>query len=250
MQDLSEFASGEEYDAQYGDSYEDEIAALTSLAEARRQPVLDLCCGTGLVTIPLAMNAGLEVHGVDASEPMLRRARAKGSALGVADISFHLANAVDLRLHRPFGLALMTGNAFQAFLNEQEILGLLQNVHRQLLPGGIFVFDTRLQEGYDLDLDDDYQLWGEYRFDGRAVRYLGKQVDFDREHGVLLIEMKRQYQEGREVHSASELKFTPMDRLLQLVNEGGFEVEQRYSNWRFEPLDESAEGMVLLLSKR
>ena len=49
-------------------------------------PVLELGCGTGRVTIPLA-EAGHEVIGIDLSEPMLARCRAKVSERGLEERS-------------------------------------------------------------------------------------------------------------------------------------------------------------------
>ena len=51
--------------------------------EAQRSPgrVLELACGTGRVTIPLAL-AGIDVVGIDLSEPMLDIAREKLAELG------------------------------------------------------------------------------------------------------------------------------------------------------------------------
>ncbi len=52
--------------------------------EARRAggPVLELACGTGRLTVPLAQD-GHEVVGLDASTAMLARAREKAAGAGV-----------------------------------------------------------------------------------------------------------------------------------------------------------------------
>src|SRR5919201_1392064 len=53
------------------------------LALAARGPVLELGCGTGRVTLPLA-RAGVRIVGIDRSAPMLERARARASRAGGA----------------------------------------------------------------------------------------------------------------------------------------------------------------------
>src|SRR6185503_17983108 len=51
-----------------------DVAFWTRIASRAAGPVLELGCGTGRVTIPLA-RAGVEIVGVDRSAPMLERAR-------------------------------------------------------------------------------------------------------------------------------------------------------------------------------
>ena len=196
MQNLSEFRSGADYDAQYGALYEPEISYLTALAREQNGAVLDVCCGSGIVTVPLA-EAGFDVSGVDISEGMLARAQDKAQHL--PNISFHLANALDFKLDKCFNLALMTGNAFQGFLTENDVLRLLQNIKEHLNTGGILMFDTRLLEGYDLSVDDNFKFWNEYTdASGDAVRFLGRKTRFNSQHNLLYFDMKRRYPDSRE----------------------------------------------------
>ncbi|HEV2071651.1 MAG TPA: class I SAM-dependent methyltransferase, partial [Acidimicrobiales bacterium] len=63
------------------------VSALHNLAGNRR--VLELGIGTGRIAVPLA-NRGVEVHGIDASEAMVAKLRAKpgGDAVGVTIADF------------------------------------------------------------------------------------------------------------------------------------------------------------------
>lgn len=248
MQDLREFGSGAEYDAQFGAGYEAEIAYLTALAQKQGGAVLDLCCGTGIVAIPLA-EAGLEVVGVDVARPMLDWAVEKAG--GRRNPRFLHADALDLDLPERFRLAYLTGNAFQAFLSEDEIRALLRRVHRHLEPGGSLVFDTRLPEGYDLSLDREFVDAGTYLDPrGRRVRYFEKQARYDPAHGVLGIEMKRVLTDGTECHSGIDLKFTPFDQLATLVEESGFELVGVYGSWRRDPFELMGVNVMMEMMKR
>ena len=54
-QDLTEFGSGIEYDAQYEQHYHHDITFITRLIEeTNARSVLDVCCGSGIVTIPVS----------------------------------------------------------------------------------------------------------------------------------------------------------------------------------------------------
>src|SRR5258706_1781568 len=71
------------YDQWHPNAADEMIAALTDLAGTG--PVLELGIGTGRVALKLA-EQGLEVHGIDASEAMIAKLRAKtgGSRIPVA----------------------------------------------------------------------------------------------------------------------------------------------------------------------
>ncbi len=239
---MREYDSGTDYDAQYVGLYEPEVRYLTKLALEQNGPVLDLCCGTGIVTVPLA-DAGLDVVGVDISAAMLETAQAKTKG---DNPSFVLGDALEFTTTQRFGLVLMTGNAFQCFLSEIKIAALLANVCKWLRPGGKFIFDTRLPEGYDFTLDDDFQLWSEYQdAAGNPVRFFVKQAAFDAEHGVLHYEMQDVFADGTVKPSSETLKFTPLPRLLELLQGAGLEVTSRYQNWQLEPFEKGSAAVVL-----
>ncbi len=247
MQNLSEFRSGADYDAQYGDQYEEEIAYLTALAREQNGAILDVCCGSGIVTVPLA-EAGFEVVGVDIAPSMLARAQDKAKHLPNA--SFHLANALDFKLDKCFDLALMTGNAFQAFLTEEAVLQLLKNVKGHLNTNGILAFDTRLLEGYDLSEDNTFEFWNEYtNASGDAVCFLGRKTRFDPQNNLLYFDMKRRYADGREVGSSIELKFLLLETLLSLVEEAGFKVLGKYTDWQASSFNSTGSSAVFKLKK-
>ncbi|MCC6738898.1 MAG: class I SAM-dependent methyltransferase [Planctomycetia bacterium] len=109
-----------------------------------RGAVLELACGTGRVTIPLAM-AGHDVTALDASAGMLRVARAKSAGL---PIRFVKGDMRRFRLGRRFKLIFVTFRSFQALLTPADQRACLASVRRHLAPGGRFivnVFDPKLE---------------------------------------------------------------------------------------------------------
>ena len=247
MQNLSEFRSGPDYDAQYGASYNPEINFLTALAREQKTKILDVCCGTGIITIPLA-EAGFEICGIDISPEMLAHANKK--AMHLNNATFLLSNALDFSLRKKFNLAIMTGNAFQAFLDEHEILKVLQNINKHLDKDGLFVYGTRLLEGYDISLDDDFELWEEYKdASGKLVRFIGKKSRFDLKRNILYFDMKRRHSDGKEVYSAIEIKFLPYNDMLSLMERAGFELDDQFSDWSMNPFDSKGSNGVFKLKK-
>ncbi len=103
-------------------------------------PVLELACGTGRLTLPLA-RAGVDIVGVDRSGSMLARARAKARRARVR-LPLLRADILDLDLDRRFALVMLPFNALQEFYRHREVAGVLATARRHLAPGGRFVFDV------------------------------------------------------------------------------------------------------------
>ena len=247
MQNLSEFRFGPDYDAQYGDSYKPEINFLTALARKQNAKILDVCCGTGIVTIPLA-EAGFDICGIDISPEMLAHAKTKATHLDNA--TFKLSNALDFNLRQKFDLAIMTGNAFQAFLDEHEVLQVMLNINNHLNYDGYFVFGTRLLEGYDIALDQDFEFWEEYKdASDDLVKFMGKKGRFDSKRNILYWDMKRVYSDGKEIHSAIEVKFLPYNEMLALIERAGFDLVEQYADWSMNPFDSKGANGVFKLKK-
>jgi len=77
------------------------LAAMDTLGPLDGATVLDVGCGTGITTLELASRVGPSglVTGVDLSEPMIARARAR--AAGRTGVSFIVGDVLDLALASP-----------------------------------------------------------------------------------------------------------------------------------------------------
>ena len=109
---------------------------LASLAGAG--PALELGIGTGRVAIPLAA-AGVDVHGIDASEAMVERLRAKpgGDAIPVTIGDFR-----DFSLDTAFTAIYVPFNTFFGLLTQDDQVTCFRTVARHLTPDGVFVMEA------------------------------------------------------------------------------------------------------------
>jgi SAM-dependent methyltransferase len=114
---------------------------LAMVAEFGATDVVDLGCGTGVLALLIAAQ-GTPIVGVDPARASLDVARAKDGAAAVTwlhgDASMIPEHCADL--------VLMTGNAAQAVVDEDEWLTALGHVASGLRPGGRFVLETRIPE--------------------------------------------------------------------------------------------------------
>ena len=103
-------------------------------------PVLELACGTGRLSVPLAED-GRDVVGVDISASMLGAARRKASLRGV-EIEFVEADMRSFELGRAFALVIVSCNSLSHLVTNDELVGALRRIGRHLAPGGLLAFDV------------------------------------------------------------------------------------------------------------
>lgn len=111
----------------------------TQLAARNSQSVLDLGCGSGYLTLPLAKQ-GLKVTGLDISPSMLDIATAKSETAGLK-INWIEANFIDFNLKQQFDMIVMSGCTLQYIENIHQVEQCLEQIKKHLKPKGLFVFD-------------------------------------------------------------------------------------------------------------
>lgn len=114
---------------------------LAMVTEFGAADVGDLGCGTGVLALLVAAR-GAGVVAVDPAAASLDVARAKDGATAVT----WLHGDATVIPERSADLVLMTGNAAQAVVDEDEWLCTLAHVQAGLRPGGRFVLETRRPE--------------------------------------------------------------------------------------------------------
>jgi len=128
----------------------DELGVATAAAVKRQFPdfapqkILDMGCGAGHATLPLAdAFPKAEVHGVDLGAPMLRYAAGRAASLGYT-IHFSQQDATQTR----FPDASFDVIASTLLLHEMPrpaILAVLRECHRLLKPGGVMLHHDLLR---------------------------------------------------------------------------------------------------------
>jgi SAM-dependent methyltransferase len=198
--------------------------------------VLELACGTGRLTIPIAQS-GVEMVGLDLSPSMLAHARAKAAAAGVV-IDFVEGDCRSFDLGRKFGLIFMAFNSMQHLHDYASLAALFANVRRHLTEGGKFVFDVFNPKIEILARSlGDRRLEREYQDpDGKgtmAFEHSGTYDDASQVSHIRCYFVRRQAN-GEEVEVREEelhlRSFFPQELDL-LVRSQGFEVVEKFGNF-------------------
>jgi SAM-dependent methyltransferase len=222
------------------------------MAAAAGGPVLELGCGTGRISIPLARGRTLVV-GIDRSAPMLARARRKALRARVRG-RVRLVRG-DIRLlpfrRRAFALVMAPYGILQSLVRERDLSDSLESVASVLPRGG------RLA----IDLVPDLPAWSEYRRKktlsgamGRGGRVtLVESVRQDRRRRLTIFDQTFTLERGRRRQVE---QFTLTFRTLSVpemagrLERAGFRIDAVLGDYQGGPWDLRADVWIILARKR
>ncbi|MDQ3235666.1 MAG: methyltransferase domain-containing protein [Pseudobdellovibrionaceae bacterium] len=105
---------------------------------AENGPVLELCCGTGRLTIPLA-KAGIDIIRLNFTASMLEFARKKASRDHI-EIPWVLDDMRKFNLNRMFNLIFIPFNSLQNTYTIEDVERTFERIKAHLSLGGCFIF--------------------------------------------------------------------------------------------------------------
>jgi len=201
-----------------------------------RGPVLELACGTGRLTIPVAQS-GVEITGLDLSPSMLAHARHKAAAAQLS-IEWIEADCRSFSLDRKFALIFMPFHSMQHLHDHASLSALFANVRRHLAEGGRFIFDVFNPSIAILNRDPN-QRYVDRRFEdpeGRGAITLETTAVYDDAEQVNHIKMHFSLADERDfrVEPLSLRCFFPQE-LDQLVRANGFQIVEKFGGFERKP---------------
>lgn len=208
------------------------------LAAGGPKRILDLGCGTGLLCDAYAAR-GHQVTGVDPAGAMLEVARTKRHGSLVEWVE---STAQAFRSDKRFDLIIMTGNAFQVFLEDADVLQALTTIRKHLAEGGMAAFETRnpaLDWPARWNQDAEHR-WGEVtiRQSRRVTKREGNRISFETRFGF----------PDKELVSFSELLFLSRVEIEDRLAKCGLSPRAVQGDWDGQPFDdEASEEMVFLV---
>jgi SAM-dependent methyltransferase len=136
---LAIYEDAEFYDREFADRVHD-LAFWLRRGQRAGGPVLEIACGTGRITLPLA-RTGVAMTGLDVSGPMLELARRKAASAGLA-VEWVFADCRDFTLPGRFRLVFIAANALQHLHDSASSEAFFSCVRRHLEPEGEFILDV------------------------------------------------------------------------------------------------------------
>jgi SAM-dependent methyltransferase len=208
--------------------------------------VLELACGTGQLTVPVA-SAGVAIVGLDLSAPMLNTAKERAAAASVS-IEYLTGDMRNFDLGRQFALIFIARNSLLHLHSIEDILAAFAMVRRHLAPGGTFAFDI---------FKSNLQRLA--RPAGPRFPVMQKETEL---FGMLSVEETNDYDNATQVNHACWYVSTPGKRdawvlplalrnifpqeLPLLLAAGGFHLQSREGDMDHTRFDSSSRSQVCI----
>ncbi len=205
--------------------------------------VLDLACGTGVMTELLA-EAGYDMIGIDQSEEMLERALDRKEQSG-HDILYLCQDMREFELYGTVRAIVSVCDSMNYVLEEEAFLDILTAAAENYLDyGGLFLFDLNTEYKYRMLLGE--QTIAENREEGSFIwenSYDEEEKINEYELTLFIREDSGYYRKYEEVHYQ---RAYPLDTVKELVARSGLKLLQVCDAYTGEPVREDSERICVV----
>jgi SAM-dependent methyltransferase len=225
--------SADMFDPAKIDPVVDFLAGLASDGSA-----LELGIGTGRIALPLAQR-GIRVHGIDLSEAMVARLRAKP---GSDQIDVTIGDFATTTVEGRFSVAYLVFNTIMNLTSQDEQVACFQNVAAHLQPGGCFVIEVGIPDLQRLPPGETV----------RAFTVTSERLGFD-EYDIAaqgLISHHYWIEDGKLEVFAAPFRYVWPAELDLMARLAGMSLRERWSGWNREPFTSDSRQHVSVWEKR
>lgn len=225
------------------DAYVDLLDEATGGITGKR--VLDIGCGTGLLSMKLA-KLGAKVTGIDLSAEMLAVAERRAKALCLP-VQFIEQPMQQLAGFTGIDLAVIAIDSLNYLAVQEDVQSTFQQIYASLAVGGALVFDVHSTFKTDVIF-----MEGPFTFDDGRIAYIWETEEGEQPHSVdselafFIQEANGLYRRFDEVHS--QRTFAVHD-YVEMLMKAGFSVERIFADWEDEPPHEESERIFFQVRK-
>ena len=216
------------------------------LPKKKDAKILELCCGTGRLTIPIAKE-GYDISGVDYTSSMLDQAKMKAYEAELA-IRFIETDIRTLNLQEKFDLIFIPFNSIHHLYTNEDLFKVFNLVKNHLNDGGLFLldcFNPNIQ--YIVESEKEQKEIATYTTDdGREVS-IKQTMRYESKTQINRIEWH--YYINGEFHSTQNLDmrmFFPQE-LDSYLKWSGFDVIHKFGGFEEEAFNDNSEKQIYVL---
>jgi SAM-dependent methyltransferase len=229
------------YDDWYGEMFDTDGAVRSVIELAGGRPICELGVGTGRLAIPLA-RSGLELVGIDASQPMLDLLVAKSPPASLQVMLGDMSRVADVvrahRLSTRFGLVLCAFNTFLNLTTAEAQQRCVQQVATILDDGGRFVIENFVPLDAN-EMRGALDVASAVRSDVPVLT----STSVDTANQLIIGEHIEQRSEGSR-RRPWKVRYVTVSEFDEFAAAAGLRLEQRWSDWHGSRFDSESSVSV------
>ncbi len=237
---------GRHYDLVNKDVVED-IPFFLRQSKKYGAPVLELACGTGRITIPVA-EQGTQITGLDINDSMLAQAKRKSAEKGL-NVEWIKSDCRDFDLNRKFNFIFFPFNAVAHLYYRKDIESCFACVKRHLTDRGRFIV-TIFNPSLEILMRDPSERYPVMEYDdpdGRGKVVITENNAYEKDTQINRIKWYYRFADQTEeiVQDLSMRIFFPQE-LDMLFHYNGFAIDAKYGNYDETPFVSSSPKQIVV----
>lgn len=241
-----------EYDAKTGHLLDD-VPFYLKLIKKYGGPVLELACGTGRVTIPIA-EKGYNITGLDISKEMIALGKKKAAEKDV-EINWIQGDVRDFNLHKKFKFIFYPFNSILHLHYNEAFYACFNCVRKHLVGDGRFAFEIFMPSLTILGRDPEkfYKRTGLSGYTDPITGYkvrIDERTAYDRATQLLHITWKYKSKGGQRPDDHFSLRILFPQEINAMLEHCGLEIEAKYGNYELSPFKSDSAKQIILCRKK
>jgi len=237
------------YDANVYDGMNNDLTDLKFykkwLPKKKEARILELCCGTGRLTLPIAKD-GYKISGVDITSSMLDQANAKALEAGLT-IDFIKADIRTLDLPEKYDLIFIPFNSIHHLYQNDDLFQVFNVVKSHLKENGLFLLDCynpNIQ--YITESEKEQKEIAEYiTKDGRKI-LIKQKMHYENKTQINRIEWHYFINNKFDSIQNLDMRLYFPQELNSYLEHNGFKIIHKFGNFKEVEFNNSSEKQIFV----
>jgi SAM-dependent methyltransferase len=241
------YRDGRHYDCLFGEPH---MPFWLGIVGTYGAPILELGCGTGKITIPIA-EAGYEISGIDLSEAMLEYARTKAVNRSLP-VNFQLGDMADFTFAQRFKTIILPSNNLAHLMDYREAERCFSRVCEHLEDDGAFVIDAFVPALSILSKSpDEIEMFSEYEDpDGGGRIEVVAKGSYEGDTQIRRVTTLQRMPDNTEIEGHLNMRMYFPQELEALLHYCGFEVVEKHGNYQKDRFSSKSIKQIIVAKKK
>ena len=207
--------------------------------------ILELCCGTGRLTIPIAKD-GYNISGVDITSSMLEQAKVKASEAGL-EVEFIEADIRTLDLPEKYDLIFIPFNSIHHLYQNEDLFQAFNVVKNHLKENGLFLLDCYNPNiKYIIEGEKEQKEIAEYiTNDGREI-LIKQKMRYENKTQINRIEWHFYINDEFDSIQNIDMRLYFPQELDSYLEQNGFTIIHKFGSFKEEEFNDSSEKQIFV----